>query len=164
MTANLQDISEISDEMMSDIAAPSGWDIVDVLKQSNADIEPRALAKFRKTIDINLSFVTKKVEELIYMLHEKLNIDIFESFLIIDADAAFHIFFLVDKEVYQSPNLVAARIISTQYLNSTDTVGMRYTFTISQEYLKYYVNTNNYKLKRQHVSYITKVDNYLILP
>ena len=137
----------ISDHAVSKVKPPNGWIIVDLLQKPGPVIDTPDEDKLTAIIDANLPYVAKRVEMLVLSLDHNLNFSVHETYIAIDADAAFHIILLFSREDYFSPKIQRAKILAEEYLGGTDSVGVRFTFTISDDYLKYHSSTNSHKLK-----------------
>jgi len=142
----LHSIEEASDNIISHITPPAGWAIAE---ETSASAEEAAddEARLKKIVSQNLSFVTGRVEAFVDMAYNDFNILIFESYIFIDADAAFHMMLLVNHEDLVSPHMVALKIQAKEQLTTDEDVSMRFQFTNSEEYARFHDTQLAYKLR-----------------
>ncbi len=104
-------------------------------------------ARLQRIVSQNLDFVTKRVEQFVDMAYTDFNILIFETYVFIDADAAFHILLLVSQADLISPHMIALKIQAKEQLTTDEEVSMRFQFTNSEEYARFHDTQRIYKLR-----------------
>ena len=139
-------IDEVSDEIISDMQPPRGWDIIEEKEMVIAD-HVRAAEQLKQAVSKRLNIVTERVEQFVDRSYKDFNILIYETYIFIDADAAFHIMLLVKKDDYISSHMVALKILAKELLTTDEDVDMRFKFTIADEYFRFHYTHRAYKLR-----------------
>ena len=146
MLTEFQKIPSDSDVIISQLTPPDGWKVIDLMQTATPVVDISKENVFREVIKNNLPFVASRVELLLCAIERELDFKVLETYISIDPDAAFHAIFLFNKDDYFSPKIQRARILAEEYLTGSET-GIRFTFTISEDYLRYHVSTNSHKIK-----------------
>ena len=147
MLTEFQKIPTDSDVIISQLTPPEGWKVIDLMQSVVPVVDISKENVFREIIKNNLPYVANSVEKLLCALDRQLDFKVLETYISIDPDAAFHAIFLFNKDDFFSPKIQRARILAEEYLTGSDTAGIRFTFTISEDYLRYHVTTNSHKIK-----------------
>ena len=140
-------IEETSDNIISHINPPAGWTIAEEAAISKEEVIDDEEARMKKIVDEHMAFVTGRVESFVDMAYRDFNILIFESYIFIDADAAFHIMLLVNQADLVSPHMVALKIHAKDQLTTDEDVSMRFKFTNAEEYARFHDTHRIYKLR-----------------
>ncbi len=151
MNVATQHLDTILDEIIAHITPPEGWEVVDLNRKDEEEPETDIVTRFRKNINANLAFAAAEVEKLIEAIYKRCGIKVKETYISIDGDSAFHIFLLFNNEDFFLPEMQAVRILAEEYLVSSDVVGIRFTFTLAEEFNRYHNDMYSHKLK--HVSH-----------
>ena len=140
-------IEEASDHIISNITPPAGWTVAEEVNTATEEIVEDEEARLKRIVNQNLEFVTGRVEAFVDMAYKDFNILIFESYIFIDADAAFHIMLLVNHEDLVSPHMIALKIQAKEQLTTDEDVSMRFQFTNAEEYARFHDTQRTYKLR-----------------
>lgn len=141
---NLEDVSE---EILQQINHPKGWELVAEAGGLQVLTNEQELERFKRYINENIAHVTKKVDEFIAFLKQEIYITIVETTMAIEADAAFHLNFLMQREDYLSTGMQAAKVAAERYFYKEWNVGYRYSFFIAEEYDRASFVSDHHKLK-----------------
>jgi len=141
---NLEDVSE---EILQQINHPKGWELVAEAGGLQVLTNEQELERFKRYINDNINNVTHKVDEFIAFLKQEFSIKIVETTMAIEADAAFHLNFLMERLDYLSTGLQAAKAAAERYFYQEKTVGYRYSFFIAEEYDRASFVSDHHKVK-----------------
>lgn len=125
---------------------PAGWFKVE---RHGADPGTRIAVATAGTED-NLSYAACVTEQLLDILEQETRVHVSMAFLTITADGCYNVHLLIDRDVYHSPRLSAARVVADEHMQQYPDISIRYHFTVEREYATYATLAGTQRLKYVH--------------